>query len=166
MAEHGYTPLGKFDCARDDILHYLCTSDWANDSFGNVGDYGSYVWKISNTDEDVSMANGELTSLLEEWFGWNEGVKDSEELRSELVGHFIVTTVDSGFVYVSAYDTAEALETAYKAAEEAYREWDEDDADYLEDGADEDEDGEDVRGCSCGMADYGATGHDGDPNGH
>ena len=135
MAEHGYSPLGKFDCARDDILHYLCTSDWAEDSFGNVTDYGSYVWRISNDVNDVSMTNGEFNSILEEWFGWNEGVTDSPELRAELVGHFLVTTVDSGFVYVSAYDTAEALKTAYNAAEEAYREWDEDDT---EDGANDD----------------------------
>lgn len=30
----------------------------------------------------------------------------------------------------------------------------------------EEDDEESVRGCSCGMADYGAEGHDGDPNGH
>lgn len=133
MAEHGYHALGKFDSARDDILHYLCTSDWAEDSFGNVGDYGSYVWRISNDVNDVSMGNGEFNSILEEWFGWNEGVTDSPELRAELVGHFIVTTVDSGLVFVTAYDTREAMMEVYKVAEEDYREWDEDDADYLED---------------------------------
>lgn len=133
MAEHGYTPLGKFDCARDDILQFMCTSDWANDSFGNVGDYGSYVWKISNTPEDVSMDNGECNSLLTEWFTWHPEVTDSPELRAELAGHFNVTTVDSGFVYVSAYDTAEARDAVYRLAEEAYGEWDECGPDYLED---------------------------------
>ena len=29
---------------------------------------------------------------------------------------------------------------------------------------DGDDSGEAVRGCSCGMADYGAPGHEGDPN--
>lgn len=124
MAEHGYTPLGKFDCARDDILHYLCTSDWANDSFGNVGDYGSYVWKISNTPEEVSLNNGEFTSLMGDWFLSNPEVTDSPELRSELVGHFIVTTTDSGFVYVEAFDLEQVRDLTYSKAEEAYGEWD------------------------------------------
>ena len=123
MAEHGYIPLGKYNCARDDLLHYLCTSDWAEDSFGNVDEYGSYVWKISNTAEDVSINNTEFCSLLEEWFQINSSVTDSPELRQELVGHFNVTTVDSGFVYVAAYDTAEERNAIYKLAEDAYGEW-------------------------------------------
>lgn len=140
MAEHGYTPLGKYSSARDDILHYLCTNYWANDSFGDANDYGSYVWKISNEAADVSTENTEFNSLIEEWFTINGTVVDSPELRAELVGHFNVTTVDSGFVYVSAYDTEEARDAVYKLAEEAYGEWDECGPDYLDDGADEDED--------------------------
>jgi hypothetical protein len=132
MSDHGYHPLSKYSSARDDILHYLCTSDWANDSFGNVGDYGSYVWKISNDPADVSIDNTEFSSIFEEWRQQCPEVIDSPELRSELVGHFIVTTVDSGFVYVSAYDTVEALEVAYSSAEEAYAEWS--DEEYDDDG--------------------------------
>lgn len=131
--EHGYMPLGKYSSARDDILHYLCTSDWAEESFGNVGDYGSYVWRISNDVNDVAVTNGEFNSIIEEWFEMNGEVKDSPELRAELVGHFIVTTVDSGFVYVSAYDTREAMAAAYLEAEQAYAEWDNCGPDYLED---------------------------------
>lgn len=131
MSDHGYRPLSKFSCARDDALHFLCTNDWANDSFGNVGDYGSYLWKISNKPEDVQQENGEFNSIFSEWLEMNPEVTDSAELRSELVGHFIVTTTDSGFVYVSAYDTEEALEVAYSSAEEAYAEWS--DEEYGED---------------------------------
>lgn len=133
MAEHGYTPLGKYSSARDDILHWLCGNDWANDSFGNVGDYGSYVWKISNTPEEAQQSNGEFTSMLAEWLEGNPEVTDSPELRSELVGHFIVTTTESGFVYVEAFDLEQVRDLTYSKAEEAYSEWDEEDEEDEED---------------------------------
>lgn len=133
--EHGYIPLGKYSNARDDILHYLCTSEWSNDSFGNVDEYGAYVWKISNDPADVAQDNTEFSSLLAEWLENCPEVTDSPELRAELAGHFIVTTVSSGFVYVTAFDTEAARDAVYSEAETAWAEWNDDDDTSTEDEA-------------------------------
>lgn len=103
--DHGFIPLGKYSCARDSILHFLCMSEWDDgDSFGDTSKWGSYVWKITNTPADVQQANTEFTSVLEEWLTENPEVVDSEALRLELVGAFIVSTNDQGFVYVESFE--------------------------------------------------------------
>ncbi len=125
MAEHGYTPLGKYDSARDDLLHWLCTAcDWANESFGNVDEFGAYVWKISNDPADVHSLNGEINSVMEDWFKDNPEVTDSPELRAELVGHFIVTTVSSGLVFVETFETQRERDEAFTEREQAWVDFD------------------------------------------
>lgn len=151
MADHGYHPLGKYSSARDDALHFLCTNGWDNGEFGNVSDYGAYFWQISNAPADVQQENGEFNSVIEDWFKDNPEVTDSPELRSELVGHFVVSETDSGAVSVQAFDSEDALDKFWRSELERYAELGEDDED-------------DVAGCSCGMADYGEPGHDGDPD--
>lgn len=127
MEDHGYHPLGKYSSARDDILHYLCTSDWAEESSGNTESPSGYFWRISNTAEDVSMLNGEFNSIIEEWFEQNQEVTGSPELRAELVGDFIVQGVDSGMVYVYKYDSKAEMLEAYAALDEQYGEWEDQD---------------------------------------
>ncbi len=127
--DHGYHPLGKFSSARDDILHYLCTSDWANESSGNTEAPSGYFWRISNKWVDVSSDNGEFNSVLTEWWADNPEVADSWDLRNELVGHFIVQGVDSGMVYVYQYDNEAEMLEAYAALEEVYAAWDTDEDD-------------------------------------
>lgn len=124
MADHGYIPLGKYSSARDDLLHFLCTSDWAEDSSGNTESPSGYFWRISNTSEDVSQKNTEFNSVVEEWFKDCPEVTDSPELRAELVGHFIVQGVDSGFIYVYQYDNEAEMLEAYEALDEQYGQWD------------------------------------------
>lgn len=121
--EFGYMPLGKYSSARDDILHWMCMAEWANESSGNSESPTGYFWRISNTREDVAQANNEFNSLIDGWFEENQEVTDSPELRSQLVGFFIVSTVSSGFVYVSQYDTERELLEAYEALEADYSEW-------------------------------------------
>lgn len=108
MEDHGYNPLGKYSSARDDLLHYMCTNGWANDSDGNVEAPTGYFWEISNTAEDVSVNNGEFNSLIKEWLEDNPEVTDSGILRAELVGNFIVTENDQGFI--SVYRCSDELE--------------------------------------------------------
>lgn len=123
MEDHGYHSMGKYSSARDDLLHYLCITDWAEESTGNTESPSGYVWRISNEAADVQQANGEFNSVVADWFA-NTAVIDSPELRAELVGHFIVQTVDSGFVYVYKYDSAEEQRAAYDELENQYAEWD------------------------------------------
>lgn len=124
MEDHGFHSMGKFDSARDSILSYLCLADWANESTGNVDSPIGYISRISNEAADVSMENTEFNSIMAEWLEYNSEVTDSPELRSELVGHFIVQSMDSGFVYVYKYDTEKELLEAYQEMENQFFEWD------------------------------------------
>lgn len=124
MEDHGYHPLGKYSSARDDILHFLCTSDWAEESSGNTESPSGYFWRISNTPEDVSMNNHEFNSVIEDWFKDNPEVTDSSNLRFELVGDFIVQGVDSGMIYVYQYESKAEMLEAYEALDEQYGQWD------------------------------------------
>lgn len=125
MSDHGYHPLGKFSSARDDALHFLCTSDWAEDSTGNSMDWNAYAWRISNDVNDVSQKNTEFNSIFEEWLEQNPEVTDSPELRSELVGHFMVVEYSGGHVGVAKYNTEYELKRDLQTIEAEYNEWDE-----------------------------------------
>lgn len=122
--EHGYIPLGKFSSARDDILHFLCLSDWAEESDGNSEAPTGYFWRISNRAEDVNQSNTEFNSIMDEWLDFNKEVTDSPELRAELVGHFIVQGMDSGFVYVGTYSTEEAMMDVFTDMQNEFSKWD------------------------------------------
>lgn len=127
MTDHGFSPLGKFDSARDSILSYLCLADWANESTGNTEAPTGYFSRISNEAADVQMENTEFSSIMDEWLEFNSEVTDSPELRSELVGHFIVQSMDSGFVYVYKYDTEKEMLAEYQRLEDEFCKWDEQD---------------------------------------
>lgn len=122
--EFGYNPLGRYSSARDDILHWMCMSDWANESSGNSEAPTGYFWRISNFDHDLAQPNNEFHSFIDGWFEENPEVTDAPELRAELVGHFIVQIVDSGFVYVAKFDTKRELLEAYAKLEADFEEWD------------------------------------------
>lgn len=127
--EHGYMPLGKYSSARDDILHWMCINEWADDSFGNSGDYGLYAWRIDNDKQDVSTSNTEFNSLLSEWFEQNPEVKDSEELRSELIGHFMINEISNGAIVVWSFSSGQELMETYLAEQTRWEEWELDDED-------------------------------------
>jgi hypothetical protein len=129
MTDHGFSPLGRFDSARDSILHFLCISDWAEESSGNTEAPSGYFWRISNAPGDVNLHNHEFNSVMEDWFAMNPEVTDSSELRFELVGDFIVQGVDSGFVYVYSYENKAEMMEAYAALEEQYAAWDDQEED-------------------------------------
>lgn len=126
MEDHGFISLGKFSSARDSILEYLCNNGWSNEDFGNVEAPTGYVYRISNTLAEVQMENSEVTSLLGDWFEGNSEVTDSPELREELIGHFIVTEDNQGFVRVAKFDTEKEMLAEFQRLEDAYNEWDTD----------------------------------------
>lgn len=132
MTDHGFIPLGKFSSARDSILHFLCISDWANESDGHSEAPTGYFWRISNEAADVSMENTEFSSIMDEWLDFNQEVTDSPELRAELVGYFIVQGMDSGFVYVGSYSTEAAMLGVFKEMQTEFSAWDIDE--YGDDG--------------------------------
>jgi len=107
--DHGYIALGKYSGARDDMLHFLCTNEWANESFGDVEAPTGYVYRISNTLPEVHIPNTEITSVLADWFTDNQEVTDSPALRAELVGHFLVVETSTGAVNVEQFPDEPAL---------------------------------------------------------
>lgn len=118
--------LGKYGSDRDNILHYLCTSDWSNDSFGNVEAPTGFVWRISNTPEEVQMSNTELTSVIEDQMKAYD-IEDNQEFRDSLVGHFLVAELSSGEVFVRELPSESELDRHYSALGAKYAEWDTED---------------------------------------
>lgn len=117
--------LGKYDSFRDSALHFLCTSGWNTGEFGDVQDYGVYIWRISNTPEDVQASNTELTSVLEDWDTYNDADADSQTFRDSLVGHFILSENEYGFVNVRKFDTVAGLDHRYNEFLKHYIDWSE-----------------------------------------
>lgn len=116
--------LGKFSSDRDSALHYLCTVDWSNDSFGDVEAPTGYVWRISNDPADVHIPNTEFTSVLEEWLEANPEVQDSAEFRASLIGHFLITEDSNGLVYVTESPTEASVKRAFESLRRLYDAWD------------------------------------------
>ena len=114
--------LGKYSSDRDNILHFLCISDWANESFGDVESPTGYVWRISNNPADVHMQNTEITSLIEDQLQAYD-IEDSPEFRKTLEGHFLVREHSNGSVSVIQYPVEEYMLAQYQAAEREYDEW-------------------------------------------
>ena len=125
MSDHGYHPLGKYSSARDDILHYLCINGWDTGEFGNVSDYGAYAWQITNEQAEVHRKNSEINSVLADWFKDNPEVTDSDELRAELEGWFIVWENGQGFVNVQSFDSEADLLETWHAEVTRYADWSE-----------------------------------------
>jgi hypothetical protein len=117
------TQLGKYGTDRDNILHYMATSDWAMGSFGDVEAPTGYVWKMSNNPADVQVSNTELTSLIEDQIELYS-IEDGPEFRASLVGHFLIAEDSNGFVSVAEYASAELLQQAYDSLEAIFSEWD------------------------------------------
>lgn len=111
--------LGKYSSDRDCILHYMATSEWANDSFGDCSTWGSYVWKMSNDPADVHMPNTEITSLIEDEIRLYD-IEDSPDFRRELEGNFLIVETDSGAVYVTKFETALELAVEFAVLRQAY----------------------------------------------
>lgn len=116
------TQLGKYSTDRDNILHFLCTSQWSNDSFGDVDSPTGYVYRISNDPADVHIPNTEVTSLIEEQLV-SYDIEDSPEFRKTLEGHFLVTENSSGLVSVLEFATESELLSIYSELEAEYDAW-------------------------------------------
>jgi hypothetical protein len=113
---------GKYNSLRDSALHYMCINGWSTGEFGDVQDFGAYVWRVDNKAEDVQIGNTEFWSMLREWWGAN-GDPNIVEIRDSLVGHFIVLESDQGFVSVIDYNTEEELVERYNPLLNQYTEW-------------------------------------------
>lgn len=116
---------GKFDSFRDSALHYLCSGEWGNASFGDVTDYGVYVWRISNSWEEVKPEAMDFTSVIEEWAPMEgyETLHADIAFRQSLVGHFLVSENSQGQVSVRQFPSEAALLARFNDMQAHYEEW-------------------------------------------
>ena len=114
--------LGKYSTDRDNILHYMATCDWANESFGDVDAPTGYVWRMSNTFQDVQPSNTELTSLIAEQVKLYD-IVDNDEFRESLVGHYLIVENSNGSVDVWQFDSEQALMSEYTYQLGVYDAW-------------------------------------------
>lgn len=114
--------LGKYSSDRDCILHFMCTSDWSNDSFGDVEAPTGYVWRISNNWEDVHIPNTEVTSLIEDELKTYD-IADCASFRASLVGHFLITEDSNGFVHVLECPSQTSLVAEFNYLRNSYDAW-------------------------------------------
>lgn len=116
--------LGKFDSYRDSALHFLCRAEWCNASFGDVNDYGVFIDRISNFQEDLTGCIDALTEWEEmnpELLGVLECTK--EEFRASLVGHFLVSENEQGLVTVKQYTLESELIRHFNQMRDHYDEF-------------------------------------------
>jgi hypothetical protein len=114
---------GKYDSFRDSALHYMVSNGYNEGEFGDVNDYGVYIWRITNTDAEVVIENTETTSLLEQWESYEEANGSSDDFREKLMGHFIISEDSQGFVSVRQFDSYEGMEARFEAFRDHYNEW-------------------------------------------
>lgn len=117
------TQLGKYSTDRDNILHFMATCDWANESFGSVDAPTGYVWRMSNTWTDVSPKNGEFNSLIDASIVLY-GIEDNDSFRESLVGHFLIWEDSNGLVSVLKFATERELLSVFRDLEREFYAWD------------------------------------------
>lgn len=110
--------MSKYDSNRDDALHFLCTSGWANSSFGDVAAPTGYTWRITNAPVDVAEVNTEFGSLMEDWDG-----ELTQDVRDAIVGHFLVVEDSNGLVHVWCYQSENELIATFSAREISFDAW-------------------------------------------
>ena len=115
--------LGKYSTDRDCILHYMATCEWSNGSFGHVDSPTGYVWRITNTWNDVHPTNREFTSLIEDQVKAYD-IVDDDDFRESLTGSFLVIEGSNGLVSVLQFDSERELMSVYSELERKYERWD------------------------------------------
>lgn len=114
--------LGKFDSLRDSALHYLCSVEWGNESFGDVSTYGVYIWRISISSEELEEVASALEAL-EESEELLRGIEDLEAFHKSLVGHFMVSENEQGLVTVKEYTLESELIRHFNSMQEHFNEF-------------------------------------------
>lgn len=120
-----YVPLGKFDSALHELLYTLAASwDWVEDHDGNVEGFGAYAWPM--TVDRESLSDEQLTELTDEA---KKIDPDDTELPNQVFGHWMISTDERGFVYVTKFDEEWQLDTAWEAFKDSYSRWAEENED-------------------------------------
>ncbi len=105
---------GKYSSVRDELLHDLSVSGWANASSGDVASPTGHFSRISNSEAELPEVVGTFDEDLHTLGRDNFGC---------LVGHFMVIESSEGFVTVVSYRTEQALMTDYAQLEAVYSAW-------------------------------------------
>lgn len=105
MSERDPSPKVTYSGPRDEALYGMAQADWANESTGSDDSVTGPVWRISNSEAELS----ELTEVFGEQ--WTElGVQPEQ-----MLGHFILGERSAeGVGLVIEYDDEDALISAFE----------------------------------------------------
>lgn len=118
------TPSYKYDSFRDSALHFLCNAGWGNESDGDAPDYGSHFTRISLNWSDVGLNNTEFNSLIEQWENHEEAHgMEYHRFRASLVGHWLVSEDNQGFVHVRGFTREDQAKARFDAFAGHYAQW-------------------------------------------
>lgn len=104
--------MGKFDSDRDEILWTMTLEGWANESDGNVECPTGYFCLVTNEPAEIPEIAQAFSDVIPEDFD-----------TAELVGNFIVTEDDRGFVSVIEYPGPDSARKAYDMMSAEYSRW-------------------------------------------
>lgn len=105
---------GKFNSARDELLHAIAGEGWATKSSGDVRCETGWFARISNPPEEMPQVQTAFADEIR-----SSGLTDSDLL----MGHFLVREHQDGFVTVTEHQNAAELAAEYAVFEEVYERW-------------------------------------------
>lgn len=103
----------KFASARDELLHIMCSSGWADMSEGDVESPAGYFYLISNS----------VPELAELVAAFQEDITSLGVSPDDVVGHFVVVEGSSGFVGVGSFDSEADAQREFDRLGEVYTVW-------------------------------------------
>lgn len=145
-----HTPLSvRLVASRyDNFFKQLITAGWNVSSDGDVESPWGFFALV-----EIPEHSGELAEMVAAvWLEASD--EEFRQMAAELPAGWYTTCENSDGI-ISVYEMTNELiaKHVYSEREKAYADW--------VSRTDEKDEDEGVRGCSCGMADYGAPGHDG-----
>lgn len=109
----GSERIGKFARPRDEVLDAMVHGGWSNESSGSPLSPTGHFARVSNSE-------AELPELLD---AFEAEIADTGIEPQELIGHFLVVTLDHGECYVREYSEEELLKYDFRRLNEIYRSW-------------------------------------------
>lgn len=112
--------LGKYNSDRDAVLHTLACEQWADSETGSVESPIGYVWAMTITRDGASQ-------VIDDGLALDQAMVDSDFDPWSIVGAWLITEDDQGFVHVGSYSTSpdgpEMLKSDFDSLASEYDAW-------------------------------------------
>jgi hypothetical protein len=107
-------PRGKFVDLTEEMLYRLSLDGWANESTGDVASPIGWIGRISISREELPEIEDAFGEVFE-----GAGFED----RAGLIGHWLLSEDNFGFVEVHEMDSEEELVAIYRELSAEYDRW-------------------------------------------